>query len=54
MNGFQGGTDEAGAKSMEEMVMNEVKRYSIRNSLNGWMKLIIFNALGDEDFAPHH
>ena len=24
--GFQGGTDENGAKSMEDMVMNEVKR----------------------------
>src|SRR6266853_862675 len=47
--GFQGGTDEAGAKSMEDMVMNEVKRAFNPEFLNRLDEVIIFNPLGDED-----
>src|ERR1700739_1721133 len=47
--GFQSGTDEAGQKSMEEMVMNEVKRVFNPEFLNRLDEVIIFNPLGDED-----
>ncbi len=47
--GFQSGTDEAGAKSMEDMVMNEVKRAFNPEFLNRLDEVIIFNPLGDED-----
>jgi ATP-dependent Clp protease ATP-binding subunit ClpC len=47
--GFQAGTDEAGHKSMEEMVMNEVKRAFNPEFLNRLDEVIIFNPLGDED-----
>jgi len=36
---------------MEEMVMNEVKRVFNPEFLNRLDEVIIFNALGDEDFA---
>src|SRR5438045_810122 len=47
--GFQSGTDEAGRKSMEELVMNEVKRAFNPEFLNRLDEVIIFNPLGDED-----
>ncbi len=47
--GFQSGTDEAGAKSMEELVMNEVKKAFNPEFLNRLDEVIIFSALGDED-----
>src|SRR5438093_1443153 len=47
--GFQSGLDEAGQKSMEEMVMNEVKRVFNPEFLNRLDEVIIFNPLGDED-----
>jgi ATP-dependent Clp protease ATP-binding subunit ClpC len=47
--GFQSGADEAGQKSMEEMVMNEVKRAFNPEFLNRLDEVIIFNPLGDED-----
>jgi ATP-dependent Clp protease ATP-binding subunit ClpC len=47
--GFQSGVDEAGQKSMEEMVMNEVKRAFNPEFLNRLDEVIIFNPLGDED-----
>jgi ATP-dependent Clp protease ATP-binding subunit ClpC len=47
--GFQAGTDEAGRKTMEEMVMNEVKRVFNPEFLNRLDEVIIFNPLGDED-----
>src|SRR5262249_56039158 len=47
--GFQFGTDEAGHKTMEEMVMNEVKRAFNPEFLNRLDEVIIFNPLGDED-----
>jgi ATP-dependent Clp protease ATP-binding subunit ClpC len=47
--GFQSGADEASQKSIEEMVMNEVKRAFNPEFLNRLDEVIIFNALGDED-----
>src|SRR5450432_616748 len=47
--GFQSGTDEAGQKSMEELVMNEVKRAFNPEFLNRLDEVIIFNPLGDDD-----
>src|SRR5258706_15258475 len=47
--GFQSGADEAGQKSMEDMVMNEVKRVFNPEFLNRLDEAIIFNPLGDED-----
>src|SRR5580658_2685856 len=47
--GFQSGTDEAGMKSMEEMVMGEVKRAFNPEFLNRLDEVIIFNPLGDDD-----
>jgi len=47
--GFQGGADEASAKSMEDMVMNEVKRAFNPEFLNRLDEVIIFNPLGDDD-----
>src|SRR5881394_4534250 len=47
--GFQSGTDEAGAKSMEELVMNEVKKAFNPEFLNRLDEVIIFSPLGDED-----
>src|SRR5467141_415983 len=47
--GFQSGADEAGQKSMADMVMNEVKRAFNPEFLNRLDEVIIFNPLGDED-----
>jgi ATP-dependent Clp protease ATP-binding subunit ClpC len=47
--GFQSGTDEAGAKSMEELVMNEVKKAFNPEFLNRLDEVIIFSPLGDEE-----
>ena len=47
--GFQSGADDAGQKSMEDMVMNEVKRVFNPEFLNRLDEVIIFNPLGDED-----
>src|SRR5450631_2597326 len=47
--GFQSGTDEAGLKSMEELVMNEVKRAFNPEFLNRLDEVIIFSPLGDDD-----
>ncbi len=47
--GFQSGVDEAGQKTMEEMVMNEVKRAFNPEFLNRLDEVIIFNPLGDDD-----
>src|SRR5260370_4517911 len=47
--GFQSGADEAGQKSMEDMVMTEVKRVFNPEFLNRLDEVIIFNPLGDED-----
>ena len=47
--GFASGADEAGQKTMEEMVMNEVKRAFNPEFLNRLDEVIIFNPLGDDD-----
>ena len=47
--GFQSGADEAGMKSIEEMVMGEVKRAFNPEFLNRLDEVIIFNPLGDDD-----
>src|SRR5271168_3489365 len=47
--GFQSGTDEAGMKSMEDLVMGEVKRAFNPEFLNRLDEVIIFNPLADED-----
>src|SRR6202048_2253090 len=47
--GFQSGADEAGQRSMEELVMNEVKRAFNPEFLNRLDEVIIFNPLGDDD-----
>src|SRR5207245_7007467 len=47
--GFQSGLDEAGQKSMEEMVMNEVKRVFNPEFLNRVDEVIILNPIGDDD-----
>src|SRR6266702_4456834 len=47
--GFQAGLDEVGRRTMEEMLMNEVKRAFNPEFLNRLDEVIIFNPLGDED-----
>jgi len=47
--GFQSGADEAGAKSMEDMVLGEVKRVFNPEFLNRLDEIILFNPLADED-----
>src|SRR5277367_2571265 len=47
--GFSSGADDASQKSIEEMVMNEVKKAFNPEFLNRLDEIIIFNALGDED-----
>jgi ATP-dependent Clp protease ATP-binding subunit ClpA len=45
--GFQSGVDEAGLKSMEDLVMGEVKRSFNPEFLNRLDEVIMFNPLGD-------
>src|SRR6202158_2382590 len=47
--GFQSAGEEVALKSMEEMVMNEVKRVFNTEFLNRLDEIIIFNPLGDDD-----
>jgi ATP-dependent Clp protease ATP-binding subunit ClpC len=47
--GFQSTADEAGNKTMEEMVTGEVKRVFNPEFLNRLDEIIIFNSLSDED-----
>jgi ATP-dependent Clp protease ATP-binding subunit ClpC len=47
--GFQSGLDEASLKSMEDMVLGEVKRAFNPEFLNRLDDIILFNPLGDED-----
>jgi len=47
--GFQSSSDDAGNKSMEELVTNEVKRVFNPEFLNRLDEIIIFNPLADED-----
>jgi ATP-dependent Clp protease ATP-binding subunit ClpC len=47
--GFQSAGDELGGKSMDEMVMGEVKRVFNPEFLNRLDEIILFNPLGDED-----
>ena len=47
--GFASGADEAGMKSIEEMVMGEVKKAFNPEFLNRLDEVIIFNPLGDDD-----
>jgi ATP-dependent Clp protease ATP-binding subunit ClpC len=47
--GFQSGGEEAGAKSVEDLVMNEVKRAFNPEFLNRLDEVIIFNPLADQD-----
>ena len=47
--GFQSGAEEAGQKSMDEMVMAEVKRVFNPEFLNRLDEVILFNPLGDDD-----
>src|ERR1700753_3457880 len=47
--GFASGADEAGMKSIEEMVMGEVKKSFNPEFLNRLDEVIIFNPLGDDD-----
>ena len=47
--GFQSGTDEASLKSMEDLVMGEVKRAFNPEFLNRLDEIILFNPLGDDD-----
>jgi ATP-dependent Clp protease ATP-binding subunit ClpC len=47
--GFQSGADEAGAKSMEDLVLSEVKRVFNPEFLNRLDEVILFNPLTDED-----
>jgi ATP-dependent Clp protease ATP-binding subunit ClpC len=47
--GFQSGTDEAGDKSMEDMVLSEVKRVFNPEFLNRLDEVILFSPLTDED-----
>ncbi|MGA2421678.1 MAG: ATP-dependent Clp protease ATP-binding subunit, partial [Candidatus Acidiferrum sp.] len=47
--GFQSAGEEAGAKSVEDLVMNEVKRAFNPEFLNRLDEVIIFNPLADED-----
>ncbi len=47
--GFQAGSEEAGAKKMEELVMTEVKHVFNPEFLNRLDEVILFNPLGDDD-----
>src|SRR5277367_6044743 len=47
--GFQSGVDEASLKSMEDLVLGEVKRAFNPEFLNRLDEVILFNPLGDED-----
>jgi ATP-dependent Clp protease ATP-binding subunit ClpC len=47
--GFQSAGEEAGTKSVEDLVMNEVKRAFNPEFLNRLDEVIIFNPLADED-----
>src|SRR5881296_1639699 len=47
--GFQAGTEEAGAKTLDDLVMTEVKRAFNPEFLNRLDEIILFNPLGDED-----
>jgi len=47
--GFQAGVDEASLKSMEDLVLGEVKRAFNPEFLNRLDEVILFNPLGDED-----
>jgi ATP-dependent Clp protease ATP-binding subunit ClpC len=47
--GFQSSGDEMGGKSMDEMVMGEVKRVFNPEFLNRLDEIILFNPLADED-----
>ena len=47
--GFQSGSAEGGAKSMEEMVLGEVKRAFNPEFMNRLDEVILFNSLTDED-----
>ncbi len=47
--GFQAGLDEASLKSMEDLVLGEVKRAFNPEFLNRLDEIILFNPLGDED-----
>jgi len=47
--GFQSSAEEAGAKSLDEMVMNEVKRVFNPEFLNRLDEVILFNPLSDSD-----
>jgi ATP-dependent Clp protease ATP-binding subunit ClpC len=47
--GFQSSSDDAGNKSMEELVTTEVKRVFNPEFLNRLDEIIIFNPLADED-----
>jgi ATP-dependent Clp protease ATP-binding subunit ClpC len=47
--GFQSGADEAGDKSMEDMVLSEVKRVFNPEFLNRLDEVILFSPLTDED-----
>jgi ATP-dependent Clp protease ATP-binding subunit ClpC len=47
--GFQSGSEEAGAKSMEDLVLSEVKRAFNPEFLNRLDEVILFNPLADED-----
>jgi ATP-dependent Clp protease ATP-binding subunit ClpC len=47
--GFQAGIDEASLKSMEELVLGEVKRAFNPEFLNRLDEVILFNPLSDED-----
>jgi ATP-dependent Clp protease ATP-binding subunit ClpC len=47
--GFQAGIDEASLRSMEDLVLGEVKRAFNPEFLNRLDEVILFNPLGDED-----
>jgi ATP-dependent Clp protease ATP-binding subunit ClpC len=47
--GFQSGTAEGGAKSIEDMVLSEVKRVFNPEFLNRVDEIILFNPLGDDE-----
>src|SRR6201987_2035669 len=47
--GFQAGIDEASLKSLEDLVLGEVKRAFNPEFLNRLDEVILFNPLGDED-----
>ena len=47
--GFQSASEEAGAKSMDDLVLNEVKRVFNPEFLNRLDEVILFNPLNEED-----